>query len=434
MSNTLAIAATTNAIRNLLLTQLPTLDTQLSDLDVTTRTPDTARKGLAGTSVNVFLYETAINLGWRNQDLPSQVRSGENGVPPLALNLHYLVTAYARDDADQDAISHRVLAAAMSVLHDHPVLAAGELAAALADNDVAAQPERVRLTPLHLGVEEISKLWTAFQTNYRLSAAYEATVLLIDSRTAAKSAPPVLTRGAQDQGIKTLTGAAPVLRQITPPDSQPAGRLGETMNLAGTGLSAADTAIRFTTLYRPPEGEPLPDPVELAPTRRVAGGSESGGLEVELPDQPHDPTAFGRWTAGFHTAAVVTRRIGLPAMASNEVAFALAPQITVAPHSPTAVGTGATLTVTCVPRIKSAQKVLLLLGDQQLAPASVSNPGTADPNFNTTPSTLTFTVPATDAGTYLVRLRVDGVDSMPVIRTGVPPVPSFDPEQQVNLT
>jgi hypothetical protein len=33
-----------------------------------------------------------------------------------------------------------------------------------------------------------------------------------------------------------------------------------------------------------------------------------------------------------------------------------------------------------------------------------------------------------------VRLRVDGVDSIPVIVTGTPPLPAFDPAQQVVIT
>ena len=43
------------------------------------------------------------------------------------------------------------------------------------------QIERVRITPQPLSLEEISKLWAAFQTNYRLSAAYQAAVILIES-------------------------------------------------------------------------------------------------------------------------------------------------------------------------------------------------------------------------------------------------------------
>ena len=44
MSNVLAIAATTRTLRNLLLAQMPALDAELSDLEVTLQPPDVARR------------------------------------------------------------------------------------------------------------------------------------------------------------------------------------------------------------------------------------------------------------------------------------------------------------------------------------------------------------------------------------------------------
>src|SRR5207302_136942 len=83
-----------------------------------------------------------------------------------------------------------------SVLHDHPLLSSAEISAALPNNDLAQQFERVKITPLALGVEEISKLWMVFQTQYRISAAYEVTVILIDSRTPTNAPLPVLKRSS----------------------------------------------------------------------------------------------------------------------------------------------------------------------------------------------------------------------------------------------
>ena len=61
----------------------------------------------------------------------------------------------------------------------------------------------------------------------------------------------------------------------------------------------------------------------------------------------------------------------------------------------------------------------------------MTNP--ADP---TKPTSLTFQVSGVVAsGTpYPVRLRVDGVDSMPFVATGTPPKFSFDPNQSVKVT
>ena len=74
---------------------------------------------------------------------PRQVKQGESGLPSLALDLRYLITAYAPDHNDVEV--HRLLGRALSVLHDHSVLGAAELAAALVHSDVHEQLERIRL-------------------------------------------------------------------------------------------------------------------------------------------------------------------------------------------------------------------------------------------------------------------------------------------------
>lgn len=416
MSNALAISATTAALRNLLLTGVPVLDGDLADLEVTTQPPDVARKNVSKAQLNLFLYQTVINGAWRNLDMPRQVRPGETGFPPLALNLHYLITAYGRGENDNDALSHRVFGSAMSVLHDHPLLDPTELTVALPASDVAQQFERIRITPLAMSIDDISKLWTAFQSQYRLSTAYEVTVVLIDSQQPTRSAAPVLRRGEADRGVTAVAGGAPALAEIRFPRSQPAARLGDDITLLGSQLATADTAARFTSLR-------LADPIELTPT----AGSQPGEIGLHLPSTAEDADVLNRWAPGFYTLGLVVRRPAIPPLTSNELAFALAPQITVAPiHA----STGTTLTVTCAPRIVWGagvrQRVLLLFGDQQVEPKTVSTP--ADPSQ---PTTLEIVVPDVEPGTYLVRLRVDGVDSIPVILTGSPPLPTFDPAQQV---
>ena len=427
MSNTLAIAATTTALRNLLLTGIPARDAELSDLDVTTRTPDAARNSINGTSLNLFLYRTVVNAGWSNTDLPRTANLGESGDPPLSLNLHYLITAYGRDAVDQDAVSHRVLGGAMSVLHDHPLLGAAEIGAAIQGNDLADQPERIRITSLPLTVDDMSKLWSTFQSQYRTSAAYEVTVVLIDSRRPSRAPLPVLTRGQDDRGVVAATGGAPVLSAMRPPRSQPAARLDEDEVVEGHHLEA-NPVIRFASLL--PEPSPV---VELARRPRQPGEPPDRFVVRPL-GLADDPDALGRWVLGFYTVTAALDPPDLPPLVSNAIAFALAPTITVAPNSTGGpVAPGATLTVTCSPRARPDQRLQLLFGDQSLAPTGFINPDPASPTFAQTPTTLTFTVPPVDGGRYTVRLRVDGVDSLPVKFAGDPEIPQFDPEQQVQV-
>jgi hypothetical protein len=411
MSNVLAIAAATRTLRNLLMTQMPQIDSDLSDLEVTMQPLDVARKGISKAQLNLYLYQVVFNAAWRNLDMPGRTLPGESAQPALALNLHYLITAWGRGESDTDAVNHRVLAAAMSTLHDRPVLDGNDIRNALPDNDLANQIERIRCAPLPQSIDEISKLWTAFQTNYRVSSAYEATVVLIDSQAPSRARLPVLKRGAQDQGVFSAVSAAPALVALALPHRQTAIRLGDDIVLRGNRLTATDTLLRFSSLR-------LDGPVDLPPVP----GAAPGTLGVHLDDASQDADAPSRWAPGIYTVALLLRTPGLPAVMSNELPLALAPSISV---DPLTASTGTvTLTIGCMPRVRDGQRVFLLFGDQLVSPSGMTNP--ADLHQ---PTSITFSVANVVEGTYTLRLRVDGADSIPVDFSGS--VPVFDSQQQV---
>lgn len=419
MSNALAIAAATATLRSVLLTKIVELDATLSDLDVTTQPPDLARKSGTKPQLNIFLYHTALNAGWRNMDLPNQVKPGERGLPPLALNLYYMITAYAREDNDTlDLSSHRIFCAAMSVLHDYPILKKSDIGTALPSNDLAEQLERIRITPHPLSVDEISKLWTVYQAPYRVSAAYELTVALIDSNLAPRAGLPVLRRGSADQGVFAVASKAPQLASLRAANKQAAARLGEELVIVGDNLRAAGSTVRF-------EGMRFEATLELAPR----AGDTPDQLIVRLPASgpaPDDPAAFAHWAPGFYALSVVSNLPDTPAFSSNQLGFALAPSITVSPLNVTPGDF--VLTVNCTPQLRPGQQVRLVFGEQHIAPLAIGVPADA---FQ--PTSVTFQLTAVPADTYLVRLRVDGVDSIPVVYAGNPALPAFDPNQQVTV-
>jgi Pvc16 N-terminal domain len=426
MSNGLAIAATTATIRNLLLTQLPLIDTELADLEVTTQPPDLARKGIVKTQLNLFLYQASVNAAWRNRDLPNQVRPGETGIPPLALDLHYLLTAYGRGEIDNDGISQRALGCAMGLLNDHALLGSDEIAAALTGNDLGEQIERVRITANPMGTEEMSKLWTTFQSQYRISTAYQVGVILIDSRRAVRSPLPVLRRGAADRGPVAVAGSAPVLELIRMPRSQSAVRLGESFVVVGKNLSLTATSITISRLGDAPSS--TSDDITIVPIAADAAGEIRVQIANAGASPGDDPQALYRWHPGYYLLALRQTKPGLPAISSNALPFALAPRITLTPLA--ALAGTLVLTLTCAPRLRDGQRVHLILGDRQFAPDSVATP----PGDLTLPSTLTFTVPSVEVGSRVVRLRVDGVDSIPATFVGNPAIAEFDPAQTLVVT
>jgi hypothetical protein len=304
----------------------------------------------------------------------------------------------------------------MSVLHDHPLLGADEIESALDESELHRQVERIRITPQPLSLEEVSKLWSGFQTQYRLSVSYQVSTVLIESTRPARSALPVLKRGPDDRGV--LSAAAPfaTLTVARPPRPYPAARLGDAVVLGGEQLGMHDVTARFANSR-------VPAPIAL----EVAPGERPGELVVRLPDATA-PGVAAAWAPGFYTVALVARRAEPPAWASNEVALALAPTITLS-QTQSAPGL-VSLTVTCLPRLRPEQRALLVFGDRQASPVDVTTP--AD---ESAPSSLRFDVPDVPAGQYVVRLRVDGVDSIPLAPApaGEAPALAFDARQTVTV-
>jgi Pvc16 N-terminal domain len=399
MSNSAAIAAVTATLRNLL-TEGVTVDPDLVDATVTMQPLDRARvNGNSANQINIFLYHVLPSGTWRNTPYPGLTRPGETAQPVLGLNLYYLITAFGRDNDTQRPFSHQLIGRAMSTLHDHPLLGADEIKAALPNNDLWTQVERVRFTLQPFSVEEIAKLWTGFQTQYRLSVAYEAAVVLIESTRAVSAPLPVLTRGQADRGVtaqSNLLSPFPTIDSITMPKQQPSVLLGDTITLAGRNLSGDQVSVQFS------------NPRLAAPLVLPAGaGSSDSGITVAIPNDP------ANWLAGLYTVAAVVKTTSDGERTSNEMPLAVAPQITSQLPLQVRLTQGtATTELSCAPQVLPEQRVALLLGSREI-PAAARAART---------DALTFAITDAVAGDFWIRLRVDGVDSQLVDRSKTPPV------------
>ena len=291
----------------------------------------------------------------------------------------------------------------MRVLHDRAVLRADQIKDALPGNDLHAQIEHVRLTLQPLSTEEIYRLWSGFQTPYRTSVAYEASVVLIDSKTKVKAALPVLTRGRDNSGISSqanLIPPFPEISQVTLPGDQPSAQLKDLATITGHDFSG-----EVRVLFRTPRQR---DVISLTP--------ESGGttemVKVLIDDDP------AKWMSGLFTVSIsCTENKGTDkerVRVTNEVPFAIAPSIMASVFPiPAALAAGrATVKLTCRPKVRPEQRVALLLGDREVI---------AEP-FETPTDQLTFVIQQAEAGNFLIRLRVDGVDSQLVDRSASVPV------------
>jgi hypothetical protein len=417
VSNSLAIFAVTATMRDILnlaaspLPFDPDPDPDLNDVTCSVKPPDKARTAESQNQLNLFLYQTSWNAALRNADLVRTVRPNETAMTPVALTLYYLITSYGKNN--DDLLAHRILGRAMSLLHDQAILLPGAIQATGKGNDLWKQVERVRIVPHAISGEELFRLWATFQTPYRISATYEVSVVLIDSVRRARVPLPVLTRVPVAQG--GMVPAFPELAEISLPLAhQPAARLpspappaivpGDVVTLAGHDLLKFATSVLFSNSL-------LATPIARTPL--VA--STAASVQVDLPsDQTIMP-------AGVYTVSVRVSQSADPTQdrTSNGLPVAIAPRIRTITTA-ARVGGLVPVTVLLSPQVWPTQRVALLVGDAQIPAQS----------FATKTDTVEFRVPL-PAGSYLVRVRVDGVDSF-LIDFAASPL-AYDPTQTVVL-
>ncbi|HEX8556920.1 MAG TPA: DUF4255 domain-containing protein [Pyrinomonadaceae bacterium] len=442
MSSALAIASVTAVLKDLL--DNAVIDHSLSAtvggaVTVTAQSPGQikpAEDGAVSRQLNLFLYHVAPNTGWSNLGLPSRDSRGARLTnPPLALDLYYLLTAYGKEDLEAEIL----LGYAMQRFHETPVLTRGAIRQALAQpggpvsgagllppalgalnaSDLAEQVEQVKLVPHPLNLEESSKLWSAFQSNYRPSVAYHVSVVLVEAEGPVRSALPVLRRGAEDRGAAVqpdTDSPFPSVTSVEPATGQEAALLGEEIVVKGRRLEAATLAV----LVHHPR---LVAPLELA----ALPGATAAEVRARLQIEP--ATDAATFVAGVYTLSLVLDRGTPQERTTNEAPFALAPRLPVPPPAgepPTfeaarAADGSVTVTVRCRPDVLPAQRVTLVVGESEAR---------AEPRAARA-DTLTFRFGRLAAGEHFARLRVDGVESLLVNRAATPPV--FDSTQKVTV-
>src|SRR5712691_1422417 len=432
MSNALALAGVTAVIKDLLDSGL--IDHQVHDkmgvgVTVSALAPDSIQVANdAPPRLNLFLHQVTPNAAWRNSGFPTHNAAGQRvSNAPLALDLHYLLTAYGSADLQAEVL----LGYAMQLLHETPVLARNAIRKALNPatppltgdllptvyqtlraSDLADQIEQIKITPAMMNTEELSKLWTALQAHYRPTATYQATVVLIESKAAARSALPVLTRGGTmpdptdptkklEKGIVAqadLDLPYPGIVSITLPSSQIAALHGDDVELDGRHLTGANHKLLLSNAR-----------LDLGAVIPTAASFTADSVTFKLP--PNQPTDY---PAGIFTATLEFVPAGetVPRR-TNALSLAIAPQITNLPSPLTLDADGnLAVTPTCIPELKPNQRVSLILGSIEAI---------AD-QFNTATTTPTFQFTKIPAGLYRARLRVDGVDSPMIDRKATPPV------------
>ncbi|HEY2471696.1 MAG TPA: Pvc16 family protein [Terracidiphilus sp.] len=413
MSSSYAISAVSAVLQHFLVNALTDLTPLWGTVTLSSIAPDLVQAQLgSGTlqnQLNLFLHQVTYNSGWRNVGQPCLGPDGRTPLsnPPLALDLHYLLTAYGSENWQAEAI----LGHALLLLHQFPIIARKDISIALAAlppnafsvalnaSGLANQIEMIKITASPLNREEMAWLWTALKADYRPTFPFQVSVVLIRPEKPLVFAMPVLSRNIAVNAIQPAE-----ILQVAPPDKQISGAAGDTVVVSGEFLGGASTVL--LTYAR------------LGISQEVAATNvTNNSLEFVVPPD----TALNPVPAGIYTLTVNFKdAAGNVTQSTNSLPFAIAPVLQLLP--PPTVAQSATQTVvtaTFYPAAWPNQKVSLAIGSQNAPSAAFS--------VNTNSLAFTF-APPLPAGKQLARLVVDGAPGQVMVKWPTTPggQPTFD--------
>jgi hypothetical protein len=269
MSDYRAIAGVSSTLRLLLRNYMD------APVDVTIAPPDIIVDGFSNKRVNLYLYLVNQSPFLLNQEIPGQGHPADYGHPPLSLVLHYLITAHGEKDTGSDADLHaqQILGDAMRVFHDFAIITPD---LGVLDASLLNEFERVKISLQPLSLEEVTKLWTAMpKADFRLSVAYEVSIVQIESELPRRLALPVAKRR-----IHLATLRRPQITRVfrTPAATEPAGdpraAVTQSLTIEGLGFQAPKTWVTLGSL----------EPIRVSP-------QPNGALQIAIPDAQYPADA-----------------------------------------------------------------------------------------------------------------------------------------------
>ena len=428
MSNFLAIATVTATLRDLL-QEAVGIDEPVAR--VTTARPDDSVSGTPETRVNIYLYQVTPNAGWRNTDVPTRRADGTViQRPQVALDLHYMISFYGDES---QLMSQRMLGSVVRTLQARPILTRDRIRNTIANgvssgtfpflatSNLADDVELVKFSPLHLSLEELSKIWSVFyQIPYTLSVAYQGSVVLIESDELPRTALPVRERNIYvvpfQQPVVDLVVAKAGANQPIIVDS--------TLVITGRKLRGRDiTLVRFGENDVPVPARSVTDTTISLALSDAASSLQTGGNSL---------LAGVQGLQIIHQEMMGTPEVAHKGVESDVAAFVLHPIINKTngnydiTQGPGDIPNTVNVVVKNIkPAIGKAQRVVLILNEFNPNPGQPLQPSGRLPrgyNFEAAPrnqanapdtsDTITIPIKNVAPGTYLVRLQVDGAESL----------------------
>jgi len=138
------------------------------------------------TGMYVFLYNIIEDPFLRNQ--PNEIAGGEHILskrPPVGINLYYMLTPFSSPIEGRESLdeikAHTLIAKAIRGFHENGVVNPKFFP----PNTVLGR-SKVRISPVQMNLEEITKIWGSFDKPFKLSMCYEVSIAWVTTTEQAK--------------------------------------------------------------------------------------------------------------------------------------------------------------------------------------------------------------------------------------------------------
>jgi hypothetical protein len=377
-------------------------------INITSSSPESVRTNHPG-DCQLNLYLMHVNQSPYIRNMPVfGANALTNTQQPLALELTYLLTAFAADNADRE---QQAMSIALHLFHEQPIsTASGQYLTVTLGTDT---------------LEEMSRLWQSFTVAYRLSAVVRVAVaLLTPSQQPIQASPPpntiditvapalvaLATRPqlydvSRSIGLTVPSGSTDpdqVIETSTPPVAVASAQL----RVGGQGLSSAQASAVFLST------------IDGTTTWTITPWRVNATLDSELvlnlpgtyaiPPAPAVPSSLP--TPGVYLLSVGSVT---PPSRSPAVPIVIGPLLTNIVSPPLLVATGGSYTIHGAGFVPTATQVFV--GATPLTLLTVA-PTAGSGGFQVTSdgTSIAFALPpGQPPGQTSVRLRVDGVEVPP---------------------
>jgi len=191
-----AIAAVGQAILSLIAGRVPRDEFPAAQFDLYQ-----AKDFQAPMEEGISLYLYRITPAGEIRNYPPRVGpDGRRYKQVLPINLHYLLSSWAREAAKQQ----RLLGWAMRTLEDTPILPAGLLNLGGPEHDTFRPAETVDITMETISIYDMGAIWDVAKPNTQPSVCYVARMIGVESEIEIPTGPLAQTRVFRTGGVSDL--------------------------------------------------------------------------------------------------------------------------------------------------------------------------------------------------------------------------------------